>query len=108
MKTFKGKKLKIYLEENDKLKKKALYEWILEEAIKFNIAGATVVRGFEGFGETKHIHTVHILSMSLNLPVIIEMVDKEEKISELISAIKEEIKHCFVTIQDVEVQELNK
>ena len=103
METLKGKMLKIYLEENDKLNKKALYEWILEEAIKLNIAGATVVRGFEGFGENKHIHTVHILSISLNLPVIIEMVDTEEKITELLSQIKKEIKNCLVTIQDIDI-----
>jgi PII-like signaling protein len=103
METFKGKMLRIYLEENDKIKKKALYEWILEEAMKLNIAGATVIRGIEGFGEKKHIHSVHILSISLNLPVIIEIIDKEEKISELTSTIKEAIKDCLVTLQDIDI-----
>jgi PII-like signaling protein len=107
MKTYKGKILRIYLEENDKYDKKALYEWLLDRAIELNIAGATVIRGMEGFGAKKHFHTVHILSISLNLPVIIEIVDSKEKIEAFIEQVKEPLKGCLTTIQDIEIS-LNK
>jgi len=103
METHKGKILRIYLEENDKHEKKALYEWLLDRAIDMNIAGATVIRGMEGFGAKKHFHTVHILSISLNLPVIIEIVDSGEKIESFINQVKEPLKGYLTTIQDIEI-----
>jgi len=103
MRTYKGKLLKIYLEENDKYEKKALYEWLIDQAMDLNIAGATVIRAMEGFGAKKHIHTVHILTISLNLPVIIEIVDSSEKIEQFINQVKTALQGCLTTIQDIDI-----
>ena len=76
-----GKLLRIFLGESDKINHKPLYEIIVEEAKKEGLAGATVLRGIEGFGaNSRIIHTAKILRLSEDLPVVVELVDTEEKI----------------------------
>ena len=76
-----SKLLRIFLGEADKVRHTALYEVIVREARRMELAGATVWRGIMSFGPTSKIRTARILDLSNDLPVIIEIVDVEEKIN---------------------------
>jgi PII-like signaling protein len=78
--TGEGKLLRIFLGESDIHHGRALYEVIVEKARALGLAGATVLRGVEGYGARSRIHTAKILRLSEDLPVVIEIVDSEEKI----------------------------
>lgn len=75
-----GKLLRIFLGEADRLEGKLLYELIVLKAREHGLAGTTVLRGVEGFGARSRIHTAKILRLSEDLPVVVEIVDVEEKI----------------------------
>lgn len=75
-----GKLLRIFLGEADRLDGKLLYELIVLKAREYGLAGTTVLRGVEGFGARSRIHTAKILRLSEDLPVVVEIVDVEEKI----------------------------
>ncbi|HET6273814.1 MAG TPA: DUF190 domain-containing protein [Bacteroidota bacterium] len=75
-----GKLLRIFLGEGDRLDGKPLYEVIVGAAREQGLAGATVLRGVEGFGARSRIHTAKILRLSEDLPIVVEMVDTEEKV----------------------------
>ena len=75
-----GKLLRIFLGEADRLDGKPLYEFIVAKAREQGLAGATVLRGVEGFGARSRIHTAKILRLSEDLPIVVEIVDVEEKI----------------------------
>ncbi|MBI3786976.1 MAG: DUF190 domain-containing protein [Ignavibacteriales bacterium] len=79
-----GKLLRIFLGESDKVDHKPLYEAIVRAAKTNGLAGATVLRGVEGFGaDSRVIHTAKILRLSEDLPIVVEIVDKEETIKAL-------------------------
>jgi len=78
--TGQGKLLRIFVGESDTLHGQALYEALVQKARALGLAGATVWRGIEGYGARSRIHTAKILRLSEDLPVIIEIVDSEEKI----------------------------
>ncbi len=75
-----GKLLRIFVGESDRFRGHALYEAIVRRARELGLAGATVWRGIEGYGAASRIHTAKILRLSEDLPVLIEIVDTEEKI----------------------------
>jgi len=75
-----GKLLRIFLGESDRYRGQALYEAIVHKAHELGLAGATVWRGIEGYGARSRIHTVKILRLSEDLPILVEIVDSEEKI----------------------------
>ena len=76
-----GKLLRIFLGESDTVNHKPLYEAIVHTAKANGLAGATVLRGIEGFGaDSRTIHTAKLLRLSEDLPVVVEIVDSEEKI----------------------------
>jgi PII-like signaling protein len=74
-----GKLLRIFLGEGDRLDGRPLYEIIVAKARENGLAGATVLRGVEGFGARSRIHTAKILRLSEDLPIVVELVDTEEK-----------------------------
>ncbi len=76
----KGKLLRIFIGEDDHLDKKPLYHAFVEKARELGMAGATVVRGVESFGAGSMIHTAKLIELSEDLPLIIEVVDTEERI----------------------------
>jgi uncharacterized protein len=98
-----GKLLRIFIEESDKHEGLPLHEWIVKKAKEMNLAGATVLRGVEGFGEHKQVHTATILRLSLNLPIIIEIVDTEEKIETLLEVINPAIKSGLATLENIKM-----
>ena len=99
-----GHLLRIFIGENDKYNGKPLYEWIVLKARENGIAGATVVRGIEGFGAHSRIHTSKILRLSEDLPVIIEIVDTLDKIDNFIPLIDDAIEEGMATIEKVEIR----
>jgi PII-like signaling protein len=78
--TGEGKLLRVFLGESDRYQGRALYEAIVHRAHELGLAGATVWRGIEGYGARSRIHTAKILRLSEDLPIIVEIVDSEEKI----------------------------
>ena len=99
--------LKIYMAETDKLGYSPLYEEIVKEAQKRGIAGATVYRGILSYGASHSIHTMKIFALSDHLPVVLEIVDEEEKIRKFAARVQEMIfpahKGVLITIQRTEV-----
>ncbi len=95
--------LRIYLGESDHIKGKPLYEQIVLQARSLHIAGATVLHGILGFGVDSRLHTTKLLSLSDDLPVIVEIIDKEENINKLIPYIDEHVTDGLVTMEDVKV-----
>jgi PII-like signaling protein len=97
------KLLRIYIGEADKYKGKPLYEAILNFARDKRMAGATVLRGLMGFGKHNKMHSAHILRISENLPLVIEIVDTAEKIDEFLPELSNIVTAGLVTIENIEV-----
>jgi uncharacterized protein len=98
-----GKLLRIYVGESDTWHGKPLYQAIVERVRGEGLAGATVVRGIEGFGRTSRLHTARILRLSEDLPVLIEIVDTEERIDEIVPLLDDMITEGLVTIEAVQI-----
>ncbi len=102
-----SKLLRIFLGEADKVRHTALYEAIVREARRMELAGATVWRGVMGFGAASRIRTAKILDLSADLPVIVEIVDAEEKIDRFLPMLHELFENAgcggLVTIENVKV-----
>jgi len=95
--------LRVFIGESDRADGKPLYEVIVEEARKRGIAGATVLRGRLGFGANSRIHTSKVLRLSEDLPVVIEIVDAEDKIEAFLSELDKMIGEGLVTLEKVRV-----
>ncbi len=95
--------LRIFIGENDKHHGRPLYEAIVTEARKRGMAGATVVKGVLGFGASSRIHTAKILRLSEDLPLVIEIVDKPERIAEFLPILDQMIAEGLVTLEKVRV-----
>lgn len=98
-----GKLLRIFIGESDKHDGAPLYEWIVREARDQGLAGATVLRGLEGFGAHTRLHTAKILRLSADLPIVVEIVDTEEKIEAFLVTIDHAIGEGLATLEKVEV-----
>ena len=98
-----AKLLRIFLGESDRWHHQPLYEAIVLKARELGLAGATVLRGPMGFGAKSHLHTAKILRLSSDLPLVIEIVDAEEKLDVLLPHLDEMAPEGLVTLQDVEV-----
>jgi PII-like signaling protein len=98
-----GKLLRIFIGEKDKWHSKPLYEAIVLKARELGLAGATVLRGPMGFGAHSRLHTAKILRLSSDLPLVIEIVDSEEKINLLLPHLDEMVSDGLVTLEDVQV-----
>jgi uncharacterized protein len=96
--------LRIFVGESDKFDHKPLYEAIVLKAREMHLAGATVLRGPMGFGASSHLHTAKILRLSMDLPVVIELVDSEEKINSFLPTLDTMMGGGMVTLEKVKVQ----
>ncbi len=95
--------LRIFIGESDRWNHQPLYEAIVMKAREAHLAGATVVRGLMGFGKSSRVHTAKILRLSLDLPMVVEIVDTEEKINAFLPALNEMMKGGLVTLEAVRV-----
>jgi uncharacterized protein len=93
--------LRIFVGENDRWQHKPLYEAIVLKAREMHLAGATVLRGGMGFGKSSRLHTTKILRLSLDLPLIIEIVDSEEKIQTFLPILDQMMGGGLVTMEKV-------
>lgn len=95
--------LRIFIGENDKVGHQPLYEAIVLKAREMHLAGATVLRGPMGFGHSSVLHTTKILRLSQDLPLVIEIVDSEDKINAFVAAIESMMGSALVTTEKVKV-----
>src|SRR5260370_18724806 len=95
--------LRIFIGESDRWNHKPLYEAIVLKARELHLAGATVLRGPMGFGKSSRLHTAKILRLSMDLPMVIEMVDSEEKIQGFLPVLDEMMKGGLATLENVRV-----
>ena len=98
-----GQLLRIFIGEADKWHGKPLYEEIVYLAKKEKLAGATVIKGFMGFGCKSHMHTAKLLRLSEDLPIIIEIVDSEEKIRGFLPRLDTMVREGLITLEKVSV-----
>jgi uncharacterized protein len=99
-----GKLLRIFVGESDHWDGKPLYQQIVLAARERELAGATVIRGIEGFGAHSRLHTARILRLSEDLPLIIEIVDTAEKVDTFLDEVDHMIQEGLVTVERVEVR----
>ena len=98
-----GKLLRIFIGEQDKWQGRPLYEAIVYLAKKNGMAGATAIKGFMGFGAKSHMHTAKILRLSEDLPIIIEIVDSEDKIAKFLPLLDPMVKEGLITLEKANV-----
>ena len=95
--------LRIFLGENDHWQGRPLYEALVLKAREMHLAGATVLRGPMGFGKSSRLHTSKIIRLSTDLPLVIEIIDSEEKINSFLPALDEMAGGGLVTLEKVKV-----
>jgi PII-like signaling protein len=95
--------LRIFIGESDKHESKPLYEWIVHKAREQGLAGATVLRGLMGFGAHSRLHTFKIERLSLDLPIIIEIVDVREKLEHFLEFIDDKIEEGLATLEKAQI-----
>ena len=98
-----GKLLRIFIGEQDKWHGQPLYEAIIHAARKASLAGATAIKGCMGFGAKSRMHTAKLLRLSEDLPVIVELVDSEDKINSFLPQLDAMVKDGLITIEKVNV-----
>ncbi len=99
-----GQLLRIFIGEDDKYEGQPLYEWIVKKAREQGLAGATVLRGLEGFGAHSRMHTAKILRLSSDLPIVIEIVDRPERIDAFLPLIDHAIEEGLATLEKVQIR----
>jgi hypothetical protein len=95
--------LRIFIGESDRWQHRPLYEAIVLKARESHLAGATVLRGPMGFGKSSRLHTSKILRLSADLPLVIEIVDSEEKIQAFLPVLDQMMKGGLVTLEKARV-----
>lgn len=99
-----GHLLRIFIGESDKHEGKPLYEWLVLAARERGLAGATVLRGIQGFGAHSRMHTAKILRLSEDLPIVVEIVDARVKIEAFMPVVDRAITEGLATLERVEVR----
>src|SRR5512147_1125937 len=95
--------LRVFIGESDRYEHRPLYEAVVLKAREAHLAGATVLRGPMGFGHSSRLHTAKILRLSEDLPMVIEIVDAEDKIKAFLAAIEPIMGAGLVTLERVQV-----
>jgi len=98
-----ARRLMIFIGEEDRYDHRPLATEIVHRAHQMGLAGATVVRGIEGFGASNHVHTTRILSLSNDLPIVIVVVDDPERIDAFVAELDELVTEGLVIVDDVDI-----
>lgn len=98
-----GTLLRVFVGESDRLGGRPLYEAIVLKARELHLAGATVLRGVMGFGRNSRLHTAKILRLSEDLPMVVEIVDSEERIQQLLPWLDQVVTEGLVTLERARV-----
>ena len=99
-----GALLRIFIGESDKFERRPLYEWLTRKARSDGLAGATVIRGLMGYGANSRIHGSTILRLSLDQPIIVEIIDRPEKVEAFLSTIGEAVKEGLITMEKATIR----
>ncbi len=99
----KAKTLTIYIGSHDQVNGKPLYHFIVERARSLGLAGATVTEGIEGYGGASIIHRAGLLDLSVDLPIVIEIIDTEEKIERHLAELTALVGGGIITLRDCEI-----
>lgn len=95
--------LRIFIGEADHFEGRPLYQAIVEEARAAGMAGATVLRGLMGFGATSRLHTVKVLRLSEDLPLVVEIVDRPERIAAFLPGLEAMVPDGLITVEKIRV-----
>jgi len=98
-----AKLLRVFIGESDKFEGRPLYQAIVEKARERELAGATVLRGYLGYGANSRIHSARIMRLSEDLPMVIEIVDEPERIAAFATELDDMIQEGLVTTERVQV-----
>ena len=98
-----ARRVRIYIDEDDRWHGKPLFAAIVERCRAEGIAGATVLRGIEGYGAHSRIHTARILQLAEELPMVIDIIDREERINDLLPILDEMVTEGLITLETVHV-----
>ena len=98
-----GRLLRLFIGEHDRWDGKPLYEAIVLRARAEGMAGATVLRGIEGFGAASRVHTSRLLELSSDLPIVVELVDTEDKIERILPIFDEMVGDGMMTLETVHI-----
>jgi len=98
-----GRLLRIFIGESDRYEGKPLYDAIVRKARDEGLAGVTVLRGLEGFGAHSHMHTAKVLRLSDDLPIVIEIVDKPERIDAFLPGLDSMVAEGMMTLERVDI-----
>jgi uncharacterized protein len=98
-----AKMLRIHFGANDKWNGKPLYQAIVEKCRELDVAGATVLRGIEGYGASTLIHRKHLLSFSSDAPLMVTVIDTEDKLQRLLPALDQMVGEGLIAMSEVEV-----
>jgi hypothetical protein len=99
-----GQLLRIFIGEADRWEGRPLFEAIVLEARRRGLAGATVIKGFMGFGAHSRIHTAKLLELSQDLPIVVEIVDAREKIEAFLPDLEAMVGDGLITLERAEVR----
>lgn len=99
-----GHLLRVFLGESDRHEGVPLFEWIVRKARETGLAGATVLRGLEGFGAHSRMHTAKILDLSSDLPIVVEIVDTSDKIEAFLPLLDAAVEDGMATIEKVDIR----
>ena len=98
-----GYLLRIFIGENDRHEGMLLYEWLVFKAREMGLAGATVLRGMVGFGAHSRLHSFKVERLSVDLPIIVEIVDTKEKLDHFLAMVDHVIVEGLATIEEVKI-----
>ena len=98
-----GQLLRIFIGESDRWQGRPLYEAIVRRAREEGLAGATVLRGLQGYGANSRIHTAKILRLSEDLPIIVEIVDRSERIQAFLPSLDEMVREGMMTLEKAHI-----
>lgn len=98
-----AKLVRIFIGESDQLEGRPLHEALVRKARQMGLAGATVLRGIEGYGARSVVHTTRILRLSQDLPIVIEIVDTSEKVDAFCEEAIQMVQEGLVTTEKVEI-----
>jgi PII-like signaling protein len=99
-----GALLRIFIGENDKHEGKPLYEWLVLKARECGLSGATVLRGVMGYGANSRVHTFKIERLSLDLPIVVEIVDERAKLEQFLADVDPHIADGLATLEKADVR----
>jgi len=95
--------LRVFVGESDRFEGRPLYQAIVEQARSRGMAGATVLRGLMGFGATSRLHTVKVLRISEDLPMVVEIVDRPERIEAFLPELEAMVPEGLITMEKIRV-----